>query len=787
MAKKIVRLFPYYYQLVLTLLMTSCLGSLIFLWSNGYLDGSHTSSVYEATQIIRTLKEDKTVGYIHQSVSEGDISRARSRFNYFEDRIKKVNKIVNVSGYEELEQSFARVRQSFSKLQSISNAQDAHRVLQSKVKQFESLAIKNKWRTLTNMSSRILTRLGTSASDLSGLNGKLKNIKSDIESMTKITSGSVLAQIDKNEIFASLEGLNVEITILENFSSQRNTFNRAFQSFTKNFETWQSALNPELSLQKIEADRYGHYFLYLLVSLLFMCAGLLMIGYIYQKKYEEDFNNKLEEKLLEVNERSFVGASKLNEDYSYEFKKKFMNLRTYVHKKMMFGSIFQDTLPFPSVLLNKNLKVTWANQYFQEMWSLDNNEIKEEKVSWDFLAQSTNLGENDPVIEALRNNIAGIYQIQIKSPIQKSFESFEMYVSPIEYNGETSIQIYLYSLASVQDTIESQGRSIVGPITRTLDALLTNKFDGELREQIRSDYEVANISDIYERIQKYYDYITIQREGLLDEIDRLEDEVSDLRKIISDISGLNAGVAQNNLHLVKDLTVVKNKIIEMATLADEYRSLNVEIKTSYGENLENYKDSLDKNHKLYSSFKGALGNIPSVEKFKDEVKVLKSEMMSLKSKVSSSINKLIDACTIDMNSELKFKQSQTVDRINNELGLLGDMLMTLEKKMVFLDVQFSKSEMVFSEYRKVIDENKLAGSEKFLEEKVLEQFKDQNKKLFELQERAEKTETQVVAKLKSVYEGYKNNAKAAYTVKQLVDEKIESSAAELRRSPEAEV
>ncbi len=780
MGRKLFRLFPYYYQFVLAFLISLCFGALVFLWGNGYLDGSHMTSVYEATTIIKTLKEDKTLNYINDSITSGDISKARSRFNFFEDKVKKVNRIVRMDSYMPVEQNGKKLKESFSRLQTISNVNDAYRVLEEKAMNFSSYVKANKWRTLTRMSSIVQMRLTKNNGEFNGLGKTMSQVNKDIASMENITMSSILASNEKSEIMNRLKSLKVEIEILNNFSNERAGFLQNFKRYKNSFESWVTELGPELSLQKIEADRYGHYFLFLLVGLMLMSGILMAAGYIFQKKYEAEIGAQIEEKVLKINENNLIRTDELSSDFSLEFKQKFEQMKKYIHKRMMFGSIFQDSLPFPSVLLDSNLKVTWANQYFKEMWKLNSDDIQLDKISWDFLAKSTNLGQNDPVIEAHKNGIAGIYQIQVKTPEQKKFGPYEMYVSPIEYNGDISIQVYLYSLESLQDTIESQGRSIIGPITRTMDALLAGRFDSAFKEQIKSDYDVADINDIYEKICKHNEHATLQKEGLLSEIDRLEDESADMKKSLDDVMGLNKAAIEANLKVVKDLKIVRDKFIELAGVVDEYKELNANLRDSLHQSIQDYHISVRKNEGLFGSFSDALSAIPSVEKFKDEIKVIKNEMVSIKNKISQSIGKVVDSSKLDINSELKFKQAGAIERVNADLAALNDVIASIDKKMVFLDVQFSKTQMIFKEHKRRISENKVEN-EGIRQKDLLESFKGQNTYLSDLETRSQRIEDVVIDKLKSVYSGYKANTKVAYTVNKLIQDKdgfVEKSATE---------
>ena len=44
----------------------------------------------------------------------------------------------------------------------------------------------------------------------------------------------------------------------------------------------------------------------------------------------------------------------------------------------------------------------------------EKKKIEEDALSWDYVLRFTDLGDNDPLIEALQNDLAGIYQIRAK-------------------------------------------------------------------------------------------------------------------------------------------------------------------------------------------------------------------------------------------------------------------------------------------------------------------------------------------------------------------------------------
>jgi hypothetical protein len=788
MSNRIIKFFPHYYQVVLALLVTTCFTSLIFLWSKGYLDGTHTSSIYEANQVITSLKEENAIKGIQNSVAKGEVNRAIKKFESFESKYNKLNRIIPVKSFEKLEQGSIRVKDSFGKLLSISNTEDAFRVFRGKVKDFESFVKGNNWKTLTRISSRILTRLNSKNSMTKNMDRTLTRIKRDIILMRRVTLDSVLTSGEKQRIVSKLGSIKVEYELLQNFSEKRKGFDQIFKGYKKTYEAWLKEMKPELTIQKVEADRYGYYFLYLLVGLILLSSVMMLIGHLLQKKYESRLQKDFEDKLIRINEQSLIDNKELGAEYSYEFKTKYSKLQNYIRKRMMFGTIFQEAVPFPSLLMDKNLKVVWANDYFCNIWSLNKDEINNEQVTWDFLAKNTNLGENDPILEGIRNDIAGIYQIQVKSESAQKFEPYEIYVSPVNYRGEKTVQVFFYSLSSLQDAIESQGHSIVGPVMRTIEALVNGTFDFEFQESIKTDFQVAGIEHIYQSFLKFNDYVTLQREGLLDEIDRLEDNISDLRKTIYDIVELNSDVAQNNLELVKDLTNVRNKIISMASVIDKYKANNQKMRSLLEGNIQNYGQSIKKNANLFNSFEEGLKAVPSVDKFKEDLKVIKGELLSFKNRMNQSVDKFINSTTINMGDEISYKQSALADRIQHDLTTFSETVTNLEKKLVFMDVQFTKSQMIFDEHKKTVLDNKVTSEKKDIQV-IADEFRTSSRIMSELEKETEIIEGELVQKLRSIYEAYRVNTKNATMVKKLVDDKINEELDEevYKRDPEASV
>src|SRR5690606_15681851 len=134
----------------------------------------------------------------------------------------------------------------------------------------------------------------------------------------------------------------------------------------------------------------------------------------------------------------------------------------------------------------------------------------------------TNLGEDDPVMLALKEGIAGIYQIQIKTKKEAESLPYEMYVSPVDYADQKRIMIFLYPLRSVEESLQQQSRAIVGPVLKTLDAIEAREFDGEIQERLSAQFNIAGIDSTFMNFSRFNDNLT-------DRLQSLEGEIVHLR------------------------------------------------------------------------------------------------------------------------------------------------------------------------------------------------------------------------------------------------------------------
>ena len=234
--------------------------------------------------------------------------------------------------------------------------------------------------------------------------------------MEKVTESSVLSREDKNLILTKTKTLKTEIGMLGKYLKEYSKFQKDFKKSDKAYQTWFKGIEPEISLKRIQFERNSQNMLFSLIGVVALMFIFSVFGFFVYRMGESKNRKEVEGMIVHaVKEGILPTETNYEQSLSPESREEFDKYREYIHKRMSFGSIFQDAMPFSSILLDSNLNMVWANGLFYDHWSLGEYKNSDESLTWDFLQRFTNLGENDPVLSAVKDDVAGIYNIQVKT------------------------------------------------------------------------------------------------------------------------------------------------------------------------------------------------------------------------------------------------------------------------------------------------------------------------------------------------------------------------------------
>ncbi|MEC7277952.1 MAG: hypothetical protein VXV96_16645 [Bdellovibrionota bacterium] len=767
-----------YYLSVLVLAFIAFGAGVKYFWDNGPFNVENLNSAFEASLHFDELKKKDGLNQVKTFVNNDRARDGILRLNTLDKRTKTLNSFNKVSSYDNFQESLASTKKSINELISYPQMNSVVMVLANKVSSFQSFVVQNNWRTLTRISKRVKSRISGRSVQTPGfftsrkLELLLRVTKKDVEQMKTVTMGSVLKDTDKQTIVAKLNTFNTELSMLERYVTTLGNFNGSFKTLETRYKTWFNDVAPQIVLTKLKMEKDTQNMAFALLGL----GGFLflaLIGGVFVYRYNSRKGQKeVEARILKfVQDGLFPLENKVTENASSEdFNREFERCREYFHKRISFGTVFQEAVPFSSILLDSNLNVSWANELFYEHWNLDETHREGSSISWDFLQQYTNLGEDDPVLMAHNQGIAGIYQIQVKDPRTEESLPYEMYVSPVEYSKQKRIMIFFYPLRGLEETLSIQTKSIVGPIRKTLDSFVAGEFTSSTIEKLHKDFEVAGIGELFDKFQDYYRSTQNIREELMQEIQSLENSVNDQLKLISDLEAYNhrkvnlvsdtkknfentKAAIIHNIDLRYDLESVFNTCLNISKLLlkEETNLMNDAIKS---------RGILEENGKAFAS----------VNNTKEDFKVLKGSMDELRARLNQSLEQTL----MFMKKEgIDPKFESSIGKVRMEMKGVEQILQNFSKVLRNLDVALGKMALITQQVEP-IDFSQVDA----IIQKAGREIEDMTFEFGKINRSGQRSDDTIVMSLKELHNSFTTNTEIDFSAIELVanyrDEESES-------------
>ncbi|MBT3983775.1 MAG: hypothetical protein HOE90_20640 [Bacteriovoracaceae bacterium] len=711
-----------------------------FYWKAGLMDGSRTSSLYEAATRIEDLVNNKRIQTVGSLVRDGKVRASVTMYEAIEKKIRKVNRVFSTTEeYEALEEVSYKMKKELASLLSQPDVIPVFKVLRSKFSQFNTFVEKNKWKTLSRISGRVVQKMNTNSKITSiFLRQIYRSAKQDVTIMRQVSESSVLTKTDKTLITARLNSLQNELSTVAKYLTTQKRFLKYLNNFSKKFDFWIKKVGPGLAAEQIRVEKNAKYFAFGIISVFcFILVSLFGSKIIFNKLIKNE-SRQLEINFLNLLKHGMIAETspRIPFDFSDEFLKAFEANREYVHRRMKYSGYFQTAFPFASILLDTNLKVVWANETFCDSWKIDPSEIKGNKITWDYLNRFTNLGGDDPVFESFEKDIPGIYQVQVRIDDTKARIPYEMYVSPVGSADDKKLMVFFYPLISLEETIENQAKSLVSPVAKALDALMVGSFNKEKREKLRSEFEIAGIQHVFEKFNGYHESNQLQKQGLLTEIDDLEKTISDQHKVLSDVHQVHGEVLTRTKEFKDHLNNTRDGVIGLS-------DTNICIDDVAYNSLNKFKEVLDKYTKTQGAGKAISERLAQSSEIADGVGTFKMEFKKIRDNMSSAKMRLLQA----IDQALVFQRSNdfephqlehTFNRIKTMAKDLDQLVCTFEKQLVQFDVQMTKLRMVleshdemgtnFSENLEAVykyhsgleaDRRNLSGETKYFEDRLV--------------------------------------------------------------------
>jgi hypothetical protein len=748
------RSLQWYYSIVLLLTLISVSVGVKFFWDYGPVNTQNIADAYESSLLLENQKKHKDILQI-KILTESDKAReAFKKISLLEKNIINLDKLISIDEFSPLKHEVKQTKSVIGQLLNYPELSSVMSVLGSKINSFEKFAIKSKWKTLTRMSRRVKARLaGTRTKTPGFLNYKnmhslRKMLERDISKMSSVTQNSILSDYNKELILTKLSTLKTEMKMLSSYNKSLRKFASVHLQLNKKYKKWLELISPEVTLKKIQMERNSKIFILALLGLIaFLFIALAFGNVVYRgnrkriQKEVEYYAQKLIQDGLIPLENKFT--LKTSTDFSREVER----FREYFHKRISFGSVFQEAVPFSCILLDSNLNLVWGNNLFYEHWHL-NQKKPDQTISWDFLQRFTNLGENDPVIMAHNQGLAGIYQIQVRINEKGETLPYEMYVTPVEYASQKRIMIFFYPLRSLEETIAEQTRSIVGPVGRSLDTLATNAFQGKLKEDLKKDFDIAGIGELYEKFLNYHDFVQQQKNGLLNEIENLEDNYYDQVKLVQDGTKILKKKSETIDDAYGALNGTKNALIHDIDIRYEVEDqFSKSLRVTQGL-LKEETTLLNQSEKASNIIEENIAAFHSVSQSRDQFKDLKGHIEELRGRLGQSL----DQTMIYLKHGQDYsRMDEALEKIKFEVRSLDQLMAGFGQAVRQLDISLSKVGMII--------EGSEAPDFSGFKEKLLyvrSEIEDATFQLGRLQRSAEKADEDIINNLKGFFDKFKD-------------------------------
>ncbi|MBT3236305.1 MAG: hypothetical protein HN353_10175 [Bdellovibrionales bacterium] len=703
-----------YYISVLTLLMTLFSYGAYYFWDHGVINVSNIVAVFDSEATLEKLNGGSELKQIHTLVNSDRVRESVPLVTSLLQTSSKLNVAVigNSQAFTQFKTDLAATRKRVDRLISYPNTASIFRVLGSKVKGFENFVVTNKWRTLTRISRRLNVRIASllrSADQMihyQTFKRSVATIKKDVKLMRAVTLSSILSDQEKSVITLKVDTLKTELAMLDNYLTALSSFNREFQKVNSSYLHWLKYITPlvKASVEKLEG--LSHQLLISLGGFILLLFTSILGGVAVYHRTKSNLKASYEGLIVQALSDGIIAPeNSFDHGLTPSFDLEINRLRDYVHKRMNFGAVFQDALPFSSIMLDSNLKVVWANPLFYESWDLKDYQFSEQTLSWDYLQRFTNLGENDPLVEALNQGVAGIYQIQVKTSLHQESYPYEMYVSPVTSQGQDRIMIFFYPLSSVEQSLANQTKSLVGPVARTLDALTNKHFDLEFMEGIKKDFEIAGISEIFNKFKVHQEMIAQQEEAQQEEhrrlLEHLQEELDRLAQAEKNLIGQFDGAQR----MGEGFKSLGSEVVSLIELRQQIANLYSQSVTRMEQIMNNNSDLLLKAAELKCCLNDGQRSVESVIAVKDKFKGMRLRIDDFKYRINQTLDQIL---LLQKSDQLdSFKMEQAFERVKIEIKEFEKVLQGFNQVVTSLDVSLSKMEMVVGEGDKiVIDQTK---------------------------------------------------------------------------------
>lgn len=562
--------------------------------------------------------------------------------------------------------------------------------LTNNINQFNEYTTQKNYPTLSRVSARMKMR-SLLQMDSKALENAIFSYSKDIEFMLTTVKTSNLSPELKNEAFLKIQGLSYSINQLAGEAKGKVSAEEALRNSWGYFGKFlDNAKNNALKNSMKDSSSFNLLF-FMFLTLLVFTSLMSTWAIIEDSKTKKNARRFWESRFTELLNKVFMKDEQSADTnlFSKTFTSAIDQIHDFVQRKMNYGQMFQDTIPFPTLLIDSNLQVRWFNESMVQEWNLEEFVRQRESLTWEHFSQLTNMSSTDPVIDVIKNQHAGIFKLQVKPlTVESRPVPYQMYVTPYQIGAERLCLLFFYPLLSLEETIEMQTQSIIGPIKRTLNVMLADEYSNSFHDETRSDYEIGGIEEIHNLFKSVADKYEKISSNLLNQLSEEEIKTQDQKQLIQQVEG--------NIEQIKRL---------QAEMKDSFQSLKNSLIASF-EGIENIKENvLAFKNSVTEEEKTGLQIYEHAQKLEKIFNITK-EQSSVISQLKLTTKEVREAIQSHRSNSLKVvkammifmeKQNNNTNPLHNtwsgmisELSKVPDFFATLDRYVQHIDLTLGK-------------------------------------------------------------------------------------------------
>lgn len=677
MISRILRKSTLFYQISVAVCFFGTLGVILNYWYNGTLKQNETNNIFEVSFMLKNLEKGIELKRVENLALSSNLKKSIEELELLKNKTNFINNQLPQDEYEQLDKSLNTINKGLVGILSYPDRTELLSVLRDRVVNFNKFVSENKWRTLTRVSDSLIVKLKTRRNNISILKNKYKASKNSVEQLKAITERSVLTRHFKSAIIAKLSLMDKELSMLSKYINSVEKLKADIQDTSKRFKNWLELISGDVNENLEEKNKETKKFIFSLLSVLGISFIFFSLGFFTNKHWIRNGQRELEANMVEIIEAVVRNKRVVNEeDFSNGFIHSVEKNMNYAQKRMNFGFIFQETLPIPGILLDNNLKVIWANNTFCDTWGVSDQKIASSYLSWDLLKKQTNLDEQSPILEAIKNNIAGIYQISVISNETSKRTPYEMYVRPIEFRGEKSVMLYFYPLNFMEETIKQQSLVTLTPIRKSLEMIVAKDFSHERLNKLKDDFKEAGAEDLYMNFRKAFDILDDAIQNFNDQRNFSENLNSNFVNKTSELTELLDTQGLINRKAAERIMELRDRIVE-------YSSIKEDIYNNALEDLTKLKKVSNAFTKLNKNYEENFEKVQNLSNVIDNIEITKDQSRKVKLSLSENFNRIITLINTGRTSDIANYKDKLVEEIKQ-----------FEKSQTELDVHISKATMI---------------------------------------------------------------------------------------------